>query len=284
LLVPATLLLARVLHASGEFTPALQLLDALLAPTQRRRPWQQRETRLAQARLALARGDLAAVQHWASTYARHSDDVPLLQQEQEALLMARMLIMQGQAGAALALLERWQADARAKGRTSSVIEILALIALAHCAQSALAQAAQTLTEALALAQSQGFTRLFLDEGSALANVLLLLRQQAGGPVPYLDSLLAAFSSAEDRGSRTESFGRRLAVLSPQSSVYVEPLSPQEQRVLQLLAAGLSNPEIAQELIVSVNTVKTQVQSIYRKLNVTSRSQARQAAQSLRRAS
>ena len=65
---------------------------------------------------------------------------------------------------------------------------------------------------------------------------------------------------------------------------VEALSPQEQRVLQLLAAGLSNPEIAQELIVSVNTVKTQVQSIYRKLNLTSRSQARRAAQNLRRSS
>jgi LuxR family transcriptional regulator, maltose regulon positive regulatory protein len=61
---------------------------------------------------------------------------------------------------------------------------------------------------------------------------------------------------------------------------IEPLSPQEQRVLRLLAAGLSNPKMAQELIVSVNTIKTQVQSIYRKLDVTSRKEARATAQRL----
>ena len=58
---------------------------------------------------------------------------------------------------------------------------------------------------------------------------------------------------------------------------VEPLSMQEKRVLRLLSAGLSNPEIASELIVSINTVKTQVKSIYRKLNVSSRDEARDAA-------
>jgi LuxR family maltose regulon positive regulatory protein len=52
-------------------------------------------------------------------------------------------------------------------------------------------------------------------------------------------------------------------------------------VLRLLAAGRSNPEIAQELIVSVNTVKTQVQSIYRKLNVKNRWEAREAARQLK---
>jgi len=65
------------------------------------------------------------------------------------------------------------------------------------------------------------------------------------------------------------------------ALLVEPLSPQEQRVLRLLAAGRSNPEIAQELVVSVNTVKTQVQSIYRKLNVNSRWEAREAARHLK---
>lgn len=61
----------------------------------------------------------------------------------------------------------------------------------------------------------------------------------------------------------------------------EPLSVQERRVLRLLAAGRSNPEIAQELVVSVNTVKTQTQSIYRKLNVNSRKEAREAARQLK---
>jgi LuxR family maltose regulon positive regulatory protein len=53
----------------------------------------------------------------------------------------------------------------------------------------------------------------------------------------------------------------------------ELLSAQERRVLALLADGCSNPQIAEELVVSVNTVKTQLKSIYRKLNVTSRQSA-----------
>jgi LuxR family maltose regulon positive regulatory protein len=276
LTIPATLLLARVLHAEGQATSAQELLDALLALTQHRGPWQYREALAAQARLALASGDLAAVQRWASTYARRSDDVPALQQEQESLLIARMLILQGEAGSALPLLQRWLADARANGRAGSAIEILAISALAHCALADLPRAMQALAEALALAQSQGYLRLFLDQGPALADLLLRMRQHARGPVPYLDTLLASFADRLSISSGAPS--------SNLQSLPVEPLSPQEQRVLQLLAAGLSNPEIAQELIVSVNTVKTQVQSIYRKLNVTSRSQARQAVQGLRRAS
>ena len=62
---------------------------------------------------------------------------------------------------------------------------------------------------------------------------------------------------------------------------IEPLSPQEERVLRLLAAGLSNVEMARELIVSINTIKTQVKSIYRKLDVHSRAEARDAARRLK---
>ncbi|MGH2522525.1 MAG: response regulator transcription factor, partial [Anaerolineales bacterium] len=67
---------------------------------------------------------------------------------------------------------------------------------------------------------------------------------------------------------------------PASSPLLEPLSPQERRVLRLLAAGLSNPEIARELAVSPNTIKTQVKSIYRKLNVNTREEAREVAREL----
>ena len=66
-----------------------------------------------------------------------------------------------------------------------------------------------------------------------------------------------------------------------STVPVERLSPQELRVLRLLVAGLSNTDIAQELVVSTNTIKTQVKSIYRKLNVNSREEARQIARELK---
>jgi LuxR family maltose regulon positive regulatory protein len=280
LLIPATLLLARVLLARGDTDQARQQLDQLVGALQPRRAWQRREALAAQARLALARGDLAVVERWASAHARCLDEVPLLQQEQEALIVARLSIARGQAAAALPTLAGWLADARANGRIGSVIEILIVTALAHFVDDDLPAAGRALGEALGLAEPEGYRRLFLDEGPALADLLLVLRQQTAGPAPYLDALLAAFASAEERGLRAAYLDPGSPLPSSRSLGLVEPLSPREQRVLRLLAAGLSNPEIAQELVVSVNTVKTHVQSIYRKLNVTSRSQARQAAHNL----
>jgi LuxR family maltose regulon positive regulatory protein len=68
--------------------------------------------------------------------------------------------------------------------------------------------------------------------------------------------------------------------SSTDSVLFEPLSNQELRVLRLLAAGRSNPEIAKELIVSVNTVKAHVKHIYGKLGVNNRWDASEAAHQL----
>ncbi len=89
---------------------------------------------------------------------------------------------------------------------------------------------------------------------------------------YARALLALFS----QGPASEK--AHPSSLSPHP--LLEPLSPQEQRVLRLLAAGLSNPEIARELVVSTNTIKTQVKSIYRKLDVSNREQAREIAHEL----
>jgi LuxR family transcriptional regulator, maltose regulon positive regulatory protein len=91
-------------------------------------------------------------------------------------------------------------------------------------------------------------------------------------VTYAQNLLRTFPQV-----RT---GRGASSLAA-SALLIEPLSAQEQRVLRLLAAGRSNPEIAQALVVSVNTVKTQAQSIYRKLNVKSRMEAGEAARRLK---
>ncbi len=126
-------------------------------------------------------------------------------------------------------------------------------------------------------------RLFLDEREALAALLALSAEHKAQNNPihdYVEQLLVAF--AGQRGARDVRYAgqRVLRATLERSNALVEPLSPQEQRVLRLLAAGLSNPEIAQELIVSVNTVKTHLQRLYQKLNVTSRREARDAARHL----
>jgi LuxR family maltose regulon positive regulatory protein len=95
-------------------------------------------------------------------------------------------------------------------------------------------------------------------------------------VDYVRALLVAF--VQEQSDRVKlSRSEPAASTSAESALLVAPLSPQERRVLHLLAAGLSNPEIANELVVSVNTIKSQVRSIYRKLNVNSRQEARDAA-------
>jgi LuxR family transcriptional regulator, maltose regulon positive regulatory protein len=292
LLGPGTLLLARVLHARGAGARARELLHELAAQTLQH-GWSRlhREALAWQARLALAEGDLAAAQRWATDRAQRGDDTPLVEQERDALIVARLLIAQGEAGSALRALDRWRITAHDQGRVSSEIEILVLTALAHVASDDLPIARQMLAQALALAQAEGFRRLFLDEGQRMA---ALLRAALAGlkdepQAVYARALLGAFGELNIELEELRTPTQQTTPTDSQSSkgypilnsqFLVEPLSPQEQRVLRLLVAGLSNPEIAEELVVSVNTIKTQVQSIYRKLNVASRKEVRAAARRL----
>jgi LuxR family maltose regulon positive regulatory protein len=198
--------------------------------------------------------------------------VPHVQQEQAALLLARVQLIDQKPDAAVQLLEPWRVDAHQNWRVRSELEILCVQTLAYANQANMARAHKTLTQALTLAQPKGYRRLFLDEGEQLAQLLQALVPDLGKrPIgTYATLLLRDFTTA------------RSGQLSPSvSSPLLEPLSPQELRVLRLLAAGLSNPEIARELVVSPNTIKTQVQSIYRKLNVNSREEAAEMARRLK---
>ena len=123
------------------------------------------------------------------------------------------------------------------------------------------------------AHTEGFLHLFLDEGETVATLLHRFIPQMHEPAlrTYARSILHAF--ARERGESEAS-----AALS--SSRLIEPLSPQELRVLRLLVAGRSNREIAVEQIVSINTIRTQVQSIYRKLGVNNRVEACEMARQL----
>jgi LuxR family maltose regulon positive regulatory protein len=123
---------------------------------------------------------------------------------------------------------------------------------------------------LAQAFDRNAQRLFLDAGEQMAILLRsLLPQVHDQPLlAYIRALLSAFPVQHQRGTQT--------LASP----LVEPLSPQEMRVLRLLAQHRSNADIADALVVSVNTVRTQVQSIYRKLGVHTRSAASEVAREL----
>ncbi|MBE3560915.1 MAG: transcriptional regulator [Ktedonobacteraceae bacterium] len=270
--VHAPLVLADLQQARGESEQARHRLHTLLARTHSQSsPWLYREILARQARLALASGNLVAVERWSTMRTVQGETVAgetisRLQLEQEELLFARMLIAQGKAEEALRLLAMWQEEARQYGRVRSEIEIAILTALAYAAQEQQPPALQRLQEALTLAHAEGYQRLFLDEGEEIASLLRAMSSTIGkNPLrAYVRTLLLAFTQQQSGQPLPASIVASL----------IEPLSPQEQRVLRMLVAGYSNPEIAEALVVSPNTVKTQVRSIYRKLNVSSRQEAR----------
>ncbi len=182
--------------------------------------------------------------------------------------MARVLLAQDKPDQALRLLERLREEAEVASRAGSVIEILALQALALWARGKKERAVGTLTRALALAEPEGFVRTFADEGPAMGDLLsaaLEARQRghldAANRVPalYIAKLLAALAQE----ATTPRADARLP----------EPLSERELDVLTLIAAGMSNKEIAGRLFVSVTTVKTHINNLYRKLDARSRIQA-----------
>ncbi|HTX90395.1 MAG TPA: LuxR C-terminal-related transcriptional regulator [Anaerolineales bacterium] len=195
------------------------------------------------------------------------------QKEKRTFILARQRIAAGQPGEASALLAPSIPEAAANGRIHSQVEALCLEALAQHAAGNDPGALQALKQAVTIGHEKGFRRLFLDEGTPLA---LLLRQlhptlNQAGPRLYVTALLHLFPPAPNSASQGE----------PGTPAPIEPLSQQEVRVLKLLVAGLSNGEIAGELVVSANTVKTHIKNVYRKLNVNSRDEARQVAKELR---
>ncbi|MBO0783109.1 MAG: transcriptional regulator, partial [Ktedonobacteraceae bacterium] len=198
---------------------------------------------------------------------------PRLQRDREALLWVRWQLEQDRAGSVLEPLGRLLEDAQEGERMGIVWEGQLLMALAYAALKRLPAARKQLQELFERVYAVGYVRLFLDEGEPLAALLqsILPAVRGEAQLAALRRLLLAF--ARQRATDSDS--------SPIDVPLVEPLSMQEQRVLQLLAVGRSNPEIARELVVSVNTVKAQVQSIYRKLNVTNRVEASEVARLLK---
>jgi LuxR family maltose regulon positive regulatory protein len=228
------------------------------------------------ARLALANGEVAKAARQLQANGIAAEDEPSYPREREHLVLARVLLAQQAPRQALALLERWDALAAPQGRTGSRIEIRALQALAHAACDDEPAALAALGEALALGAPEGYVRVFVDEGPPMATLVGKLLAAHGperpaaadaGPRGYLRRLVAAF---EEAGLPVRSPLRRGGVMVPG---LVEPLSARELEVLELLAAGKPNRAIAEELVITVDTVKRHVRHLFGKLRVANRTQA-----------
>ena len=164
-------------------------------------------------------------------------------------------------------LERLLKAAEAGGRVGSVIEILVLQALAYQLRDDIPAALTSLERALKLAEPEGYVRVFVDEGATMAT--LLRKAAASKMMPDYTAELSSAFEAERKGFG----GETPRSAAPASSSLIEALSQRELDILRLFQTELSGPEIAQELVIALSTVRTHTKSIYSKLNVKSRREA-----------
>jgi len=224
-----------------------------------------------QARLLLVQGDVAGAAHWTQQEGLSAQDEPDYPREPGHLVLARVLLAQDQPSPALRLLDRLHAAAVAQDRVGSLIEVGALRALALAA-SGEATAVSALAGTLLLAHPQDYVRVFADEGPPMAALLgqLVTVQRAGqaaGTVPfgYLARLQRAFSA----GPPASELGRDTIAVPG----IVDPLTSRELEILTMLAAGRSNRAIADELVVTLDTVKKHVGHVLGKLGAANRTEA-----------
>jgi LuxR family maltose regulon positive regulatory protein len=223
--------------------------------------------------LSLIQGDEIAASRWLQSCGLSLDREVSHLREREYLTLVRVLISQGRLDEARQWLANLLQLAEAQERTGSVIEVLMLQAEALGASGEVNQGVERLSRALALAEPEGYTRLFVDEGEPVAHLLEQMRRHTPpgrpGSTRYREHLLALLGRPHDEEVPHS------AVVVPESGTYLfgEPLSERELEVLRLIAAGYSNREIADRLVIAVSTVKWYVNVIYGKLHVGSRTKA-----------
>jgi len=223
------------------------------------------------ARVRILQGRLAEAFDWVREQGLSVEDDLSYLREFEHITLARALLADCKSDRAnhriveaLEFLERLLQAAAEGGRTGSAIEILVLQALAHEMRGDMSAALVPLERALTMAEPEGYVRIFADEGRPMA-VLLEAAAKQGIGLNYVRRLLAALGKE----------GR-----TPAAPVGSEPLSERERDVLRLLGTDLSGPDIARELIVSLNTVRTHTKNIYDKLQVNNRRAAVRRAKEL----
>ena len=291
--------MARVRQAEGRLDAAARLLDVAQQEYVDDFHPDAQPVAATRARLRVARGRLDEAFAWARArdLSLHDEVTYLREYEHLTLLRAHLAdpaLDSPALAAALDLLERLYAAAHAGGRNGTVIDILLLKALALRRDAPKGAASlRALEQALALAEPQRYVRTFLDEGPRVVR-LLREAEQAGVCVGYVRDLLTEHSSAqaafrapavEEDSPRSDASRRQerpavAAGTAPADGLAVDQLSPRERDVLRLLTTELNGPDIARELVVSLNTVRTHTKNIYAKLGVTNRRAAVRRAREL----
>ncbi len=254
--------LARLYYAQGEIESMWETLAAarelaVNSENQRRI----RRISAVTAELQVRQGHLAAA-------ARTMVDLPASadsRSEQETLTWSRMVLAQGKPQEALSVLQKIEQAAHKHARLNSLISIYLLQALAYQALHQPTDCLDRLSQAISLAAPEGYRRVFLDEGAAIAALLPRLHPLAPS---FISSILEADTVAGARFGATS-----MPQLPATPRTIIEPLSKTQLAILRLVAEGLSNREVAARLTITEGTTKWHLNQIFGKLNVGSRTQA-----------
>jgi LuxR family maltose regulon positive regulatory protein len=259
--------MARVREAQGDLDGALDLLQEAERLYVSDFFPNVRPVSAMRARVWLAQGRLDEALEWTRERGLSvADDLSYLR-EFEHITLVRLLLARQAIPHAMGVLERLLRAADDGARTGSVIEILVLQALGYQMQDNIAAALEPLERALTLAEPEGYVRIFVDEGLAMADLLKAAAKRRIAP-EYARHLLTALGNSENR--------------TPVRQLLMEPLSERELDVLRLLGTDLDGPDIARQLVVSLSTLRTHTRSIYNKLGVNNRRAAVRRAEELLR--
>jgi LuxR family maltose regulon positive regulatory protein len=265
---------ARLLQARGDLDAALPFLDEAERLYLSEYSPDVHPVPAIRARMLIAHGRVAEARAWARRAGVSPEDQLTYVREYEHTTLARLLVAEGAGGdaealpVAQALLDRLLAAADAGRRDGSRLEILVVQALARHQAGDTAGAFAALDTAIAIAERDGYVRVFLDEGPAMTQLLKSAARRSAAPA-YLQVLLRS-------GEGTSAVTRPAA----QTGGLIEPLSERELEVLRLLRSDLDGPDMARQLFVSLNTLRSHTKNIYAKLGVGSRRAAVRRAEDL----
>ena len=216
--------------------------------------------------------NIAFFQTWIHLHKGDFDAAAQLTRDNDLPIMrARVLIQQNESSAALDVLEQLRQDAEAKGMAARQLDVMTVQSIALYAHGEKEKAVELLGEVLVRAEPEGWVRLFLDEGTPMAELLSIAATHGIRP-DYVTKLLAAFPQSTEAIPQSK--------IASQKSEIIEPLSKRELEVLKFLRSELSGPEIAERLIVSLNTLRTHTKNIFNKLRVNNRRAAVHRAEEL----
>jgi len=207
--------------------------------------------------IQLKLNDMSMVDQWLADNNLDINNKPLPEQEWQNILFVRILLQKNKPEQAFTLLTQLLLIAEQNNHQLAVVELLIFQALARQKMGKIQQAVQSLEQALGYAASENYSRVFIDEGAAIQ--ALLKHAVNGSQTEYATKILNLISDEP--------------ISIANSKLHQEPLSTKEQKTLDLLVTGLSNKEIAEQLFVSTNTIKTHLKNIYKKLDVSNRVEA-----------